>query len=544
MLDIIIIELVIYVKKNDFTLLFPAIMYPNGFFIFKKVFSQNVLTMIFLSFICLTTLSVSYLLLLFFLIHSRIHSTNESSHNMRKSLKLRFKSTTMKRTKALQKRGNMKVIGLDIGTTSISSVVIDSESGEQMETRTIPNNTNLSPCEPWSRQQDADAIFEKCMALISSCLNRFPDTKRIGLTGQMHGMLYVNKNGLAVSPLTTWEDGRGNLPYSQNHTYVQEMKRITGYDMATGFGLATHFYNLKNNLIPKNASFLCTIMDYIAMRLCERKKPISHPSNAAGFGLFNLSSYHFDEYACRNAGIDPSFLPEITKHEYIIGSTQDGIDVAIPIGDNQAGILGLTDNNKDIIINIGTSSQISMISEQVPANSILECRPYIENKYLCLGAGLCGGSAFQLLNDFFRDVLHMFSVDVSAEEMFHYMMKTALESFNAGDALQVKTLFRGKRSDPSVCGSIEGITMSNLTPGNLVLGFYQGVLRELYEYYLKFNIQPDQGRLLLCGNAFRNNPLLRELCEDMFGRKTVLADQKEEAATGAARMACMCTTPG
>ena len=431
----------------------------------------------------------------------------------------------------------MKIIGLDIGTTSISSVVIDSESGQQIETKTIPNNTNLSQLETWSRQQDADAILEKCAALIMFYRNHLPDIKRIGITGQMHGMLYINKNGKAVSPLTTWEDGRGNLPYSQNRTYAQKLKELTGYDMATGFGLTTHFYNLKNNLVPQNASSLCTIMDYIAICLCGKKKPISHPSNAASFGLFNLSSCHFDEDACKKAGIAPSFLPEVTKYECIIGSTQDGIDVAIPIGDNQAGILGLTEDKDDIIINIGTSSQISMISEQVSTNPGLECRPYIKGRYLHLGAGICGGSSFRLLNDFFRDVLHMFSIDISTEEMFHHMMDAALISYKTGDSLLVNTLFRGKRSDPSVRGSIEGIDMSNLTPGNLVLGFYQGVLRELHEYYLKFEKNPEQGRMLLCGNAFRNNPLLREFCEKMFERKSFLTDQKEEAAMGAARLA-------
>ena len=81
--------------------------------------------------------------------------------------------------------------------------------------------------------------------------------------------------------------------------------------------------------------------------------------------------------------------------------------------------------------------------------------------------------------------------------------------------------------------------MTNLTLGGLVLGFYKGVLGELHEAYQKMEPLPDDARLLLCGNALRNNDLLRRLCGEMFGRGTVLSEQREETATGAARLALM-----
>ena len=39
------------------------------------------------------------------------------------------------------------------------------------------------------------------------------DIAVIGITGQMHGIVYTDCNGMAISPLYTWQDGRGNLPY-------------------------------------------------------------------------------------------------------------------------------------------------------------------------------------------------------------------------------------------------------------------------------------------------------------------------------------------
>ena len=68
-------------------------------------------------------------------------------------------------------------------------------------------------------------------------------------------MLYVDANGCAVSSLTTWEDERGNQPYREGSTYAQELSARSGYEMATGYGLTTHFYNLQNHLVPEAGRF-------------------------------------------------------------------------------------------------------------------------------------------------------------------------------------------------------------------------------------------------------------------------------------------------
>ena len=99
---------------------------------------------------------------------------------------------------------------------------------------------------------------------------------------------------------------------------------------------------------------------------------MTHPTNAASFGLFDIRSASFDKAACRKAGIDPAILPEVMPGEEVIGRTEDGIEVVIPIGDNQAGILGLCESEQDIVLNIGTSSQISKISDRIPEDGTLE----------------------------------------------------------------------------------------------------------------------------------------------------------------------------
>jgi len=341
-----------------------------------------------------------------------------------------------------------------------------------------------------------------------------------------------------LRPLYTWEDGRGNLEYKDGMSYAKFLSRETGYPMPTGFGLTTHFYNQINGNVPQGACKIVTIMDFVAMRLCGRHEPVMHVSNAASLGCFDLSENRFDSVALARAGIDSEILPDISEKEIVIGQTETGITVVIAIGDNQAGIFGVADDDNDVVVNIGTSSQISIICSKPEEVADLECRPYVGGKYLLLGAGLCGGSSFDLLNDFFCQICSMASAKVSKEQMFSLMMEAAEQAYKDkdGDGLRVHTLFRGKRNSPGISGSIGNINMSNLTPGNLTLGFYKGVCEELYEAYQKMPAERTGGKLFLYGNALRKNSLLQTVCRDIFSRDVFLPKWKEEAAAGTAKL--------
>lgn len=63
--------------------------------------------------------------------------------------------------------------------------------------------------------------------------------------------------------------------------------------------------------VPKAAVQLSTVMDFVAMSLCGKTRPVCEPSNAAALGFFNKRSMQFDCQALRKAGIDPALLPDV-----------------------------------------------------------------------------------------------------------------------------------------------------------------------------------------------------------------------------------------
>ena len=104
----------------------------------------------------------------------------------------------------------------------------------------------------------------------------------------MHGMLYVDACGEAVSPLYTWQDGRGNLPLGDGRSSAEQLKDAGCGAAAGGYGLTTHYYLMKNDQLPANAAKMTTISDYIAMRLTERRTPVLGADMAASWGCFDL----------------------------------------------------------------------------------------------------------------------------------------------------------------------------------------------------------------------------------------------------------------
>lgn len=78
----------------------------------------------------------------------------------------------------------MKVIGIDIGTTTVSAVVLepDGHGGQKLLTsRTIANGSFLKGADR-ERIQDAEKLTDKAKAVLDELLAAYPETEAIGLT--------------------------------------------------------------------------------------------------------------------------------------------------------------------------------------------------------------------------------------------------------------------------------------------------------------------------------------------------------------------------
>lgn len=428
----------------------------------------------------------------------------------------------------------MKTIGIDIGTTTISAVVMDTENKKLLTSRTVANGSFIQTAYEWERIQDVNLLIKKAKELLDELLQQYPDTEAIGLTGQMHGILYTNKEGQCISPLYTWQDGSGDQPEFDGESIAAQITRKYGIFAATGFGLVTCLYHVKKGLVPEGSVSVCTISDYLGMCLTGRKSPLLHASNGASLGFYDTKNWRFQEEMIADAGMELSMQPEVTADIKELG-TYRGIPVLVSLGDNQASFLGAVGMQENVWqVNVGTGGQISVLSEQHFEASGIEARPFLKKKYILTGAVLCAGRAYAILEQFFQRYAE--AMGIESGEQYGIMEKLARSAKKDAGGIRVVTKFMGTRVNPELRGNISGLSEENFLPENLVLGVIQGIIREFYdiyqEIYLGVGIRAE--KLIASGNGIRRNEVLRDNLKRMFRTDLEMATFQEEAACGAA----------
>lgn len=423
-------------------------------------------------------------------------------------------------------------VGIDIGTSTLSVAVINYD-GTPIDIYDIPNDSRVKG-ESWEHLQDPDIIVKDISNLMELIYNNHTAITSIGITGQMHGVIYIDEQGNSLTPLHTWLDKSADIEIDKNSSssYSDAIYNITGLKIPTGYGIATHYYLQLNNMVPINASKICSIMDYVAIKLTNTKVPFIHSSIAASFGGFDIESKAFSNRL--NSIINTDILPDVVSDDYCIGFYKSKIPVYAAIGDHQAGCFGvMNDNFEDaLLLNIGTGSQISAVCNDTYANSSkIEVRPYVNGKYIKCYSALCGGLAYALMEKFISSIVY--EATGVKENQYLLMERIANNAMPAKDAPIVETTFCGTRHDPNKTGNIFGITIGNFNPGNIIIGIMRGMIQELYEHSLLITNNPPK-RIIAIGNAVRKNRLLQNIIFEIFSIEPEVAESPEEVAVGVA----------
>jgi sedoheptulokinase len=259
----------------------------------------------------------------------------------------------------------------------------------------------------------------------------------------------------------------------------------TGYQLSTGYGCATLAWLVRHGAMPPEAIGAATIHDLAVARLSGLARPVTDPTDAASWGLFDLASLAWDGAAVAAAGIPPKLLPEVHPCGSRAGALAAemaarlglpaGIPVAVAIGDNQASLLAtLREPEKELALTLGTGGQVSAVLaagaaiDWRKAPAAHEYRPYPGGRYAVVAASLCGGAAWAWLADSIgRWMSDLGVVAPDRDELFAMLNVLGLES---PDIVEVR---------PDLRGSIEGLTLGNFTLGAVAKGLARGILTNL-----------------------------------------------------------------
>ncbi len=460
----------------------------------------------------------------------------------------------------------MRVIGIDAGTTSVSGVLLNTETGEVEKTLSRDHEAAMDSPSPEEDLQSPERILQVVLG-IKAALNREATARRapkpsrgpavgaLSLTGQVHGILYIDRDANALSPLYTWQDGRGRRAGpKEGASWTRWAAEQTGYRVPSGYGFLTHVINGSEGTVPREATAFATILSYLTMQLAGTTKPQVEHSDAHPLGLFQHRLGEFDSVALRKLGVEEAMVPEIVPSGTLIGHTSEGSAVYAAAGDNQAGFIGsVLDPRSTILMSVGTSGQLTVYLEGLdqladaegrPAETgwlkELELRPFPGDGHLLSGASLSSGSAYSLLAKLFREVCTRYG-GRDPGPLFEEMNRVDRDLLDDERKLSVKTQFFGTRRDPSICGSISGIGKDNLSPDYLVEGFLRGIAEELTQFLsgVPEEIRNRRTQVVGIGNGVRRNPLFRRIASDLLARPLMVPSLAEEAALGAAIVAAV-----
>ena len=290
-------------------------------------------------------------------------------------------------------------LGLDLGTTSASACLLPAD-GSPVETLSVPHGAAIGGS---AETEDPEKLLTAARSLLLALWEKHPGRiASIGITGQMHGILYLDRNGKPLSPLYTWQNQIARSPLSSGKNALEEIREMTGCILFAGYGLATHYALLKAGQIPQDAASLATAGDYLAMNITGKSSPLLHPTNAHSIGFFDRSSCCFsgyDAFPCFRADL----LPAVSAEEKAFGTFR-GIPVSLAVGDNQASFLGSVREKDGLLLNLGTGGQLSALADPGNVPDGLEARPYFAGKTLAAYSSLAGGRAYAMLEAFVRSL--------------------------------------------------------------------------------------------------------------------------------------------
>jgi xylulokinase len=258
-----------------------------------------------------------------------------------------------------------RYLGIDLGTTALKAVISDGQS-KIYASSTVPIPIR-HPRPGWSEQLPTDwwqALVIACKKLPKSARN----VAGIGFSGQMHGLVLLDKKGKAIRPAILWNDARAALEARFLNDSHPTLADAAGVRAMASFAAPKLLWLQKHE--PKQWDKVASILapkDYLRYRLTGTLD--MDVVDAAGFWLLDVEKRQFSRRIAAVCAVSQAMLPRLVESTDRVGTLQAeaadalGLPAGIPVvagaGDAAAAALGLGMTREgDGVISIGTSAQI------------------------------------------------------------------------------------------------------------------------------------------------------------------------------------------
>ena len=439
-------------------------------------------------------------------------------------------------------------IGVDCGTQGTKVVVLDTEQARILGEGycTHPIISDASGRREQKPEWWIDAFIKSYHSAIASAGISSQSIKGMGVSGQQHGLVILDKNGDVIRPAKLWCDTETE---PQNAEILRKLGgesgslKTLGLVVATGYTVSKILWLKQNE--PESFNQIAHILlphDYFNFWLTGSL--VTEYGDASGTGYFDVRSKSWQPDVFKLLGCKHliSALPRLVSAEQPVGQVkQDVADllglnsnvvVASGGGDNMMGAIG-TGNIRDGIVtmSLGTSGAIyaccsRAMKQQSP---LIASFCSSNNKWLPLICTMNVTSSVNIIRELFSLSITEFNKAAAAAEI-------------GCSGITIVPLFNGERVPdlPDAQASMLGLNAHNMTKNNLCRAVMEGAtfgLRYGLDLLREADIHGQEIRLIGGGS---NSPLWRQMVADIMDAPIVCPQEGEAAALGAAIQAVWC----
>ncbi len=251
----------------------------------------------------------------------------------------------------------MSLVGIDVGTSGVKALAIDRDGS--LIARAQAEYALLTPRPGWAEQNPRD-WWEATQAALAQLRAAAGPPESIGLSGQMHGLVALDKRDRVLRPAILWNDQRTDAECREIEAAIglDRLIELTGNRALPGF-TAPKLLWLRHHE-PELYARIARIAlpkDYVRLRLCGEHA--TDVSDASGTLLLDVAQRAWSPQVLEALKLDPAWLPRVLEGPAVSGHTSDGVPVASGGGDQAAGALGVgVDRPGAVSVVLGTSGVV------------------------------------------------------------------------------------------------------------------------------------------------------------------------------------------
>jgi xylulokinase len=446
-------------------------------------------------------------------------------------------------------------LGIDVGTSGTKTLAID-EKGTILATATAEYPCD-HPRPGWS-EQDPDLWWAATVATIRDVLAkadlRPAEVAGVGLSGQMHGSVFLDADGHVIRPALLWNDQRTAAECAEIEARAggrEGLVRLVGNPALTGFTAPKvlwlrrhepeHWDKVRQVLLPK---------DYIRYRLTGTYA--TEVSDASGTLLLDVANRRWSRELLGLLDLDPALLPpcyespEVSAQVSAIGCEACGLARGTPVvgggGDQPAGAVGNGIVRPGAVsATMGTSGVVFAHTHEPgfdPLGRLQRGCHAVPGAWHVMGVVLSAGGSFQWLRNELGE-LEMEASKARGVDPYFLLTDEAALAGPGAEGLFFLPYLTGERTphfDPDAKGGWIGLTVRHGRE-HLIRSVLEGAtfaMRDSLELIREMGAEVSQIRL--SGGGARN-ALWRQIQADIYGQDVHTINASEGPAFGVALLA-------